>query len=188
MRQRTVERNHILKTGLEPGYYDLSTQMLHVSFNLLKDYVEIDIANRSGVDYVSTWREKYIPFYRDIYPQRRPEAAMAHLEWETTLDDPTLPPHERAVEQAATARETIALYNWWVNVRPARRRIKPREYDNQGLGDFMACFNLKFNKNAKDYLNYLKDREAQKRLDRKWIIEDDKMLIRLIKIRRDLWT
>lgn len=43
---RTYDKYHVVDTGLQPGYYDKDHLMLHACFNLLKDFVEIEEANR----------------------------------------------------------------------------------------------------------------------------------------------
>ena len=37
-------KNHILNTGLKPGYHEFGDKLLHVSFNMLVDFVEIEKA------------------------------------------------------------------------------------------------------------------------------------------------
>ncbi len=45
IRYRTYNRYHVVKTGMEPGYVDVTERMLHVNFNMLKDFVEIEKAH-----------------------------------------------------------------------------------------------------------------------------------------------
>lgn len=40
VKYRTIERNHIIDTGLQPGEYEKSDLLLHASFSILKSYVE----------------------------------------------------------------------------------------------------------------------------------------------------
>jgi hypothetical protein len=40
VRHRTVDKYHVVRTGLEPGYYDKDTQMIHACFNLLVEFVD----------------------------------------------------------------------------------------------------------------------------------------------------
>lgn len=42
---RTVDKYHVVDTGLEPGYYDVPERMLHACFQLLVDYVEKEQPN-----------------------------------------------------------------------------------------------------------------------------------------------
>lgn len=41
---RTTHRYHVVNSGLPPGYYDVDTVMLHTAFNLLKKFVEVELA------------------------------------------------------------------------------------------------------------------------------------------------
>lgn len=190
IRYRTTNRYHVLNTGLEPGYYDIDTKMLHVNFNLLKDFVEFEVAwkylmghHEEQKDVKNFWIYKHIPFVYKWF--RSPIHGLKHLEWETTLDDPSLPPMERSETQAVNAREIIALYNWWVKDRPARVEI-PFAFLPEGDDEDDIFPDL--DRNSDEYKAFSKscdDREVQ---SEKWDKEDDEMLIRLIKIRKCLWT
>lgn len=185
IRYRTFDRYHIVKTGEPPGYRDTDHIILYVNFNLLKDFVEISKASRSywPDDVPKTWAEKHMPFYTVFYPFRRPDLGVKHLKWEMTLDDPSLPPFEQSVQQAKYARETYALYNWWVEDRPNRVEIVCRHPP----GSIDSIFSNK-NRNTPEYKIYESDLKAASKQEEKWHKEDDKMLIRLMKIRRGLWA
>ena len=192
IRYRTYGRYHILDTGLAPGYYEIDRLMLHVNFNMLKNFVEVEQAIRSyywSDDYkeIATWCEKHMPFYRKFYPFRRPDLGIKHLEWASTLDDPSLPPYEQSPAQAIAARETLILYKWWVEMRPARKEIEHVHYDDQGLG-MMSSLDDDFDRNAPDFKAHDAAMEASMKQEEQWNQEDDDMLIRLVKIRRSLWT
>lgn len=193
IRFRTYDKYHVLKTGLEPGYTSVQHQILNVNFNLLKDFVETEQAWHHYIcseelRFKMSWLEKYMPLYHVVFPFRRPELGIEHLEWAATLDDPSLPPHEQSPHQAESAREILALYRWWVNIRPSRKELVPPPYSDQGLDDFMACFDPEFDRDAEDFKAHqasFEDREKQATL---WDLEDDEMLVRLMKIRKELWT
>lgn len=188
IKYRTVNRYHIVKTGLEPGYAEVDTVMLHTNFNLLKDFVEVSQAWREywSVDTTKTWYEQHMPFYRIFVPFRRPDLGVKHLEWAAALDDPSLPVHEQMHEQAKHARETLALYKWWVEDRPARQPVHVRRPETTSGGKwdiFSPAVRL-----TKEYQIYIADIEKSYKQEERWEKEDDRMLIRLIKIRRGLWT
>lgn len=192
VRYRTYDRYHIVSTGLEPGYHDVPHQILHVNFNLLKDFVEVEQAWSKYLwsgEYkeTATWWEKHIPFYRKFVTFRRPDLGIAHLEWAATLDDPSLPPHERCDHQAVAARETLALYKWWVIDRPVRKEIEHVSYDHQGKG-LLGCFDDDFDDTAEDYQAHRASMDAAAKQEEDWKNEDDEMLIRLMKVRHSLWT
>jgi hypothetical protein len=187
IRYRTYDRYHVVKTGLEPGYYDVDTTMLNVNFSLLKDFVEVETASRQfwSSDEKRSWQFKYIPFYRTFVPFRRPDLGIVQLEWASTLDDPTLPPYEQSVHQAVSAREILALYKWWVNERPARNPIdlvRPRIRDDD-MDDLFVS-----DEETPEYKKWTEAIESSQKQQEEWDEEDTNMLVRLVKIRRSLWT
>lgn len=186
IRYRTYDKYHIVKTGLEPGYQEVDRIMLHTNFNLLKDFVEISKASRSywSDDVPKTWCEEHMLFYRTVYPFRRPDLGIKHLEWEMTLDDPTLPPNDQSPAQAKHARETYALYKWWTEDRPNRVEVK---INRPASDDGDIFFSLSQSKTP-EHKKYQADLTKSWKQEEKWDKEDDKMLTRLMKIRRGLWT
>lgn len=183
IRYRTYNRYHIVDTGLSPGYYEISEKILHASFNLLKDFVEKEKAWSSEV--CSLTRIESLPLYYEMF-YRKPELGIKHLEWESTLDSPTIPPHEQCVHQAISAREILALYTWWTKIRPARSDNEPEMYDFQGYD--LGPIDSRFNFNADDYLKYRVWESNYDKLVEQWRVEDEEMLVRLIKIKNSLIT
>jgi hypothetical protein len=188
---RTTERYHIIDSGLSPGYHSIDSLMLHSSFNMLKDFVEVETAMHmlyTGEETVKmSWFEKYMPFYYKFFPFRRPDLAMRHLDWAATLDDPALPPYERSDKQAQDAREIKALYIWWTETRPNRKEAEITDYNHQGLG-LLGCFDDDFDKNAPDYVTHTESMRRHTDQDSEWREEDTEYLVRLAKIRQGLWT
>lgn len=192
IRYRTSNKYHVVKTGLTPGYYSNDTIILHANFNILKTFVEVDLSAFSYWSNDSTtkpnWWKRYIPFYYSVFPVKyNIEYSIKHLEWAATLDNPVLPLYERSDEQAHAAREILALYNWWVNTRPARKEYEYVHYSDQGLGT-LAMLDEDFNKEASDYKAHSITRDLSAQQEKDWEAEDDQMLNRLIKIRKHLWT
>jgi hypothetical protein len=191
IRFRTYDKYHIVKTGLKPDYYGFGERILHANFNMLKDFVECD---KSWHGFWSqdekekqTWCQKYIPFYWTFVEFRRPDLGINHLEWEMTLDDPSLPPQDQSPEQACSAREQMALYKWWTEIRPSRKEEPMIEYSDQGLG-MMSILDDDFDHDAEDYKRNQDILERNEKLREEWNREDEEMLIRLVKIREHLWT
>lgn len=188
-----VARYHILDTGLEPGYYDKDTLMLNVNFNLLKDFVEVEKAWMEHVcndtPYEINPLLKLIPFYKSATFSSR-ELGMAYLKWETTLDDPKLDKYSQSPEQARVAREIIELYTWWVDVRPARVELE-YDYPDEDDDDKPDLYMLsdKWKEDHPDETRAFREwSDAHHKQEEEWHAEDEAMLIRLIKIRRSLWT
>lgn len=197
IRYRLV-RYHVVHTGLEPGYYELETKMLHANFQLLVDFVEIE---KAWMQKGSNEREdnapfrrllSYIPFrhvWRDLTFRSR-ELGLEHLHWEITLDDPELDEHERSDHQARTAREVLDLYLWWKDIRPAREVIPmpEDEFDTLKYG-ILYTISDKFKRDHPAAYQARKDwSDAIHAQETNWAREDDENLIRLIKIRHSLWT
>lgn len=190
-RYRTYDRYHVCSTGLPPAYYGVDEQMLHVNFNILKNFVEVEQAWHtymwSDERKPPNFFERFVPFYRYVRPFRSREWGLRYLDWAATLDDPALPPQERCDHQAAAAREIRTLYLWWVDQRPARKEFEHKEYSDQGLGT-LACLDDDFNRTAADFLEHSQVMEKNAKLREDWEAEDTEMLIRLVKIRQSLWT
>lgn len=203
-RYRIFDRYHLIKTGLEPGYADADTRMLHGMFNLLVDFVEVEKAWMNVVFDEDERKRRKHPWWSLGWTRfkafRDPEAGIAHLRWETTLDDPAKPAHERSPSQAATAREILVLYYWWKDIRPKR----PDPMDASGWSDY--CDQRRKAKESNgdapsawdllDFEDETPDDQARSsdildechRIEALYEKEDEEMLIRLVKIRKSLWT
>jgi hypothetical protein len=84
-------RYNIIDTGLEPGYYDIDTIMLHGMFSLLTRYVDHE---HEGVLELERWGKELCDASDGM------SAHSSHLQGEKEL-------------------EAVALYRWWHDVRPA---------------------------------------------------------------------
>lgn len=195
IRCRVFDKYHIIRTGLKPGYADCDVRMLHGMFNLLVDFVEVEKA-WMNVAFDAEARKKYhVPWYSIGWLRfrsfRNPQAGLDHLRWEMTLDDPNLPYGERSPHQAEVAREIWEIYHWWKYVRPTR----PDPMDASGWSaycDARRDQGIHFLDDSKETPESRK--ESRRILDNCRDIEvaqereDEEMLIRLIKIRKSLWT
>lgn len=195
IRVRVFDRYHVINTGLKPGYHDCDERLLHGMFNLLVDFVEVEKAwMHVAFDKDERKRRKH-PWWSLGWTRfkafRDPQAGLDHLKWEATLDDPKLPINERSIDQAAAAREVMELYHWWKEIRPWR----PDPMDASGWSDYCE----QRSKSGRHLLNMRHDdqEEAQlthdildlnRKIEEEQHQEDEEMLIRLIKIRRNLWT
>jgi hypothetical protein len=209
---RYITRTHALTAhprDIKPGEWcDVGNRFLPCLFNELQDFVEVELAWHHLV-WNSEERAKYkAPWYNfgwfRVRGWRCKQAGLDNLEWQrkltwsqdevaegsTSLGKPT--------QQAITAQEILDLYNWWTVIRPAR----PDAYDASGWTALCEARRERRKAEGKDYGLFasLSDKTpAEKKASNKamkllhkieadYEKEDDNMLIRLIKIRRGLWT
>lgn len=177
-------RYHIVKTGLKPGYQELDNIMLYANFNLLKDYVECEVSLQTAYCRPEEsaklgWKREYIPFYNSIFPYRNPELGLSHLKW--IIEDSI----KHSVVKDERAVEIIELYNWWTVTRMGRVEIKPVY---PGVIDPNDIFGNDIDVTTKEYATYKEMAAAAHDQYDNWYDEDTEYLVRLMKIRRHLWT
>jgi len=172
IRIRFFVRPHLINTGLDPwNWCDLDERMLHGLFNELKDFVEVELAGQ--------WGNKGGSF--KFRRGRCPEAGVAHLEWKSSLKygrgeglkkgDPRI---GRPTPQASSAKKILKLYRWWLE-RPNR----PDPTLSSGWSDAYDEGDQKKRFAAFKRLSALEDEYEN---------EDEKMLVRLVRLRKHLWT
>ena len=199
-----LDNSHRLDSTLEKGkYHEFSERILYSLFDSYADFIEIEEAHMHVVfaskedkaKYNVPWWKEYRIFRWNVW--RCPQAGIDHLKWEMTLDvpDPNDPSWQSSPLQAANAREKMALYTWWKHIRPTRGSA----WEVSGFRTFWDKMEKKYGKNwlefgtkskmtAAEQRTYNKLSEDQNNLEEEWFKEDTEMLIRLVKIRRDLWT
>jgi hypothetical protein len=175
VRYRTIRRYHIVSTGMKPGYSDMTERMLHVNFNMLKDFVEIEKAHMFNVFGAN-----------DVYKHNDKNAGIAHLLWEMSLDD-------GSKKQAENAREIYDLYNWWIDERPLRVDSFETPEHNAYWKLRTEIYGVKFTCSGDKENPELKKLQTKaynlaEKLQKSYSKEDEKNLIRLMKIREALWT
>jgi hypothetical protein len=172
LRNRFVTKTHFLKTGLEPGvYHELDERIIHGLFNELRNFVEVELAC------MTAYGDKNYRFRKG----RCPEAGLAHLEWASGLkydelvgkDDPRCGEPTPQAESAVAIKE---LYEWWTEVRP--RRPEPTE---------ASGWSEHWEKKSDDKERRAASKRLQK-IEREYEREDDRMMVKLVKLRRHLWT
>ena len=180
IRNRFYRKTHVLRTDCPVGEYrDTDERLLTAMANAIIDYVEIELAYKHmwcGSDEVENaqWRNG-----------RCPELGLKYLEWEMELDNPELGLYTRADSQAKSAREVKAIYDW-ANARP----LRPDPMDVSGWSEFCAKYPNMWRKQETPEqaeesavaLKKLREIEAQ------YEQEDEDMLIRIVKVRKSLWT
>jgi hypothetical protein len=183
IRNRFVDHTHILHTRLPAGgWYDVDHRLLHGIMETLVDFIEVEKAWMFLL-----WSK---PEDKQVYEWKNgrcPEAGLAYLKWEMTLDEQDEDGAKYINRpQSDAAREQLAIYNWWKFERPAR----PDVYDVTGWSEYCDrhkgfCFD---NRSEEDRQESRRILDAVHELEAKYESEDEDMLIRVIKIRHSLWT
>lgn len=189
---RWVAKTHALTSHLPRGkWYEFDVRMLHGAFDSLVDFVEIEQAWHLASD-----KEYRKSFFRLREP-RNAEAGLEYLNWAAGLryDEDCVsendPKFGHPTHQALGAIEIIALYKWWKESRP--KRLDPM--DASGWNDY-------WNSRPKDdglWLDFENEPEEErkrrneihevlKKMEDEQEEEDTEMLIRLVKLRKGIWT
>jgi hypothetical protein len=198
MVNRWIDQSHALvahSKHIKPGQYrDFDYRILVCLFDELVDFVEIEKAycnyrwNEEKQKEMKWWQ---VGRWR-TRTWRSAEAGLEYLKWETTLTDeewiddksqakPTL--------QAKTAKEIIALYEWWTETYPNR----PDPMDESGWSaycDDKRDRGIEFLEDdpEEDKWDTSSMHTKMREMEKAYETEDTEMLIRLIKIRGSLWT
>lgn len=189
VRNRFVDKLHYLDTKLERGeWHDSDSRILHGLFETLVTFVESEKAYMQQVAdrFEQKQNKKRQPWAigpRKTKFHRSREDGLKHLDWEIGLED--------CPGQAEHAKEIKALYLWWKDIRP--NRVDPM--DACGWSKYCAAREKKTSSifssmdrsdedrelvsKLLDVCNQLEDQQHQ---------EDEDMMIRLVRIRRGLWT
>lgn len=186
IKNRFVDKTHVLKTGTKPGSWrDLDHQLLHANMQALVVYVESELAWMQYVCDTSDFKKKYGTKPRWWRPFRCAPAGLDYLAWEMTLDQPGA--EDSSPRQAQLAREKLAIYHWWKAERPARS--DPMK--SSGISTLYDAADVA----GKEFLDttwHPPEWEAanniREEIEARYDAEDEEMLIRLIKIRKGLWT
>lgn len=186
IRVRLFDRYHIIRTKLPPGYHDCDERLLFGAFNMLIEYVENELPSVvMKFDPADEKKGKKHPWWSKGWTRFKshtdPKMGLRHLRWEMSLG-------ASSPEQSDKAREIWQLYHWWKFVRPLRLDA----YEAAGWSEFYKNSELKdvfSNKRTKEQRDQEKELlRLVDEIEQAYNDEDEKMLIRLIKIRRHLWT
>ena len=210
---RWVTRTHCLTAhprDIKPGNWrDVGDRFLPCLFNELVDFVEVELAWWHIAWDGEARKQFQAPWYASGWFRwrtwRNPECGLANLEWQRNLRfsedegfEPGDPNIGKLTTQAVNAQEVLDLYTWWTVTRPAR----PDPYDVSGWTaicerrrvDGKAAGKSTFSSMFLDDDTKAKKRETNKSLailhkvEAAYEKEDEAMMIRLIKVRRSLWT
>lgn len=120
LRNRFVNRTHLLNTRLTPGgCYDCDTIILHGLMETLVDYVEIECAS---------WTEGN--------KGRSEEDGLKRLAWERSLVSESPESMGKRTPQAIAADEVRELYSWWKDTRPNRADPWEKLSEEHIIGDY----------------------------------------------------
>lgn len=191
---------------MEKGkYYEYEHRLLHSLFQSLVDYVEIEEAWCQA-----SWgddEKKYKSTHRFWWNEWRcPGAGVDRLVWQAKLVcdkdmgvDEDSPNFGTPTSQSVSAQEILDLYNWWKIGRPAR----PDPYEASGWIAFNAAreaitpkdMSTKAKRRAIRMKRTPEERaessrlfEVMNKIEAEYDAEDELMMIRLIKIRKSMWT
>lgn len=198
-KNRFITKSHLLRTGLAPGkYYETDERILHGCFNTLKEFVEQDKAYLNfWCNYKShKWWQSRAPFsWFYTVPKSQ---GIEYLQWESTLKhnadcflDPNEPVIGTPTPQALAAQEILDLYIWWTQTRPLRDQNSAcvnyhnfceemhAKYQDSWFMDLPNPQESQKLRQLMDDYNTEEHRQHQ---------EDEDMLIKLMRVRRSLWT
>jgi hypothetical protein len=197
---RYITKTHAMTSNLRKGeWHEYETRLLHSMFDELVNFVEVELA-WSHILWDDGAAKKYkAPFYARGWFRTRtwrcPEAGLANLEWASTLTDEDFLPEEekhkaKPTPQAKTAKEVLELYHWWKEVYPNR----PDPHDASGWSDL--CDRRRESGEGFGWEDYTPEERKEtskilkltQKIEEQYYKEDERMMIRLIKIRRGLWT
>lgn len=191
VRNRYIDRTHIMPTDLEPGeWWDCDSRLVSGMRQLIIDHVEIELA------YANYSEKKKFKWENG----RSIEAGLDYLNWATGLrydsswgvdeDDEKF---GELTHQATAASELLEIYNWCKNYnnRPDLMDVSGWSaycdtLRDRGVGMFDARPTAEEAPDLADMRETshkkLRELEAQREA------EDTEMLCRIVKMRQSLWT
>jgi hypothetical protein len=200
---RYITKTHALTSKLKRGqWHDVAERMLHAPFDELVDFVEVETAwfhiawadKETKAKYNAPWNATG-PFRLRTW--RCPEAGLDHLKWSASLMldermgiEKDSEGYGKPSSQATGAQEIMDLYYWWKHARAAR----PDPHEISGWSAYCES------KREEDGGMFCSDKTPEQkaesrrcldelnRLEEEYEAEDEAMLIRLMKVRRSLWT
>jgi hypothetical protein len=205
---RWITRTHALTAhpqDIKPGQWqDVGNRFLPCLFNELVDFVEVELAWWHLVWEDKEKRAKYnAPWWRfgwwNMRLWRCPQAGLDNLEWQSKLVmdqqygvQPGNPNFGKPTPQAENAMEILALYRWWTE--SYRKRLDPHD----ASGWSAVCEQIRAENGGKWSMSQPKSKTLRRAQDRAlkratqiekfYEKEEEQMMIRLIRIRRSLWT
>jgi hypothetical protein len=167
------------------SWRDKDTILLCANFQILVDFVELELPQFNRFCGLDTQKHDwlyYLPFFSwYIDKKRNPRAGIEHLEWAMGLEDCT--------DQSFHATEQLDLYLWWTKVRPARVDPFDEVPENHlGIRDLFSEGTDLTDLQREQREAYMTAIRKAGEIEEQYEEEDTKQLIRLMKVRRGLWT
>ena len=203
---RWVYQTHKLSSRLKPGqWHEFDSRILHCLFDELVNFVEVEQAQdclwMSGEKHQN--EKGFVQrILFTVGRWRRPELGLEYLRWAADLkndedwidkDDPAF---GKPTMQALVAQETLALYTWWKE-RPNRPdpmdasgwtvHCGERHKEAVDRGED-SLFLFEIDESEEDREQTRKTSELCHKMEQEQEDEDTEMLIRLVTIRKGLWT
>lgn len=187
-RNRFIRKSHVLRTNCKPGdYMDTDEKILTALANAIIDYVEIELA------YKSRWCDVEGSEKAVWKNGRCPELGLKYLAWEATLlydaESGIEEDHEdymKPTPQADASKEIGAIYKWAKN-----RDLRIDACELSGWSAF--CDKNRENIFEDDKTEEIREERLAalkkcREIEDEYEKEDADMLMRIIAIRRSLWT
>lgn len=176
IRNRWIDKTHYLKTGLKPGYYyEFDTRIIHGLFNELVDFVEMELAHLSKWDTTKNYTfkngrsiEAAYAYFKEA--EDRVEQSRKRIEQEPKTSSfyadlmDNLFFDENHLEKSNQIKE---LYEWWTKIRPLRD------------DPYLTITKETHGEMYHEAIAFVLENQEK---------EDTEMMIKLIKIRQQLWT
>ena len=202
---RFVTKTHTLTSNLKRWqWHEMDERILHCLFDELVNHVEVELA-ASNFRFDKEAREKFkAPFWSFGWfrtrTYRNAEAGLDYLHWarklrvdETWGVNPGEENYGNLTQQALGAQEVLELYMWWTLGRPLRKD----PYDASGWTKYCEeRREVSGNLVWADWNNLTPEQKEKSNaimqtlhdIEKQYEDEDEVMLIRLIKVRKYLWT
>jgi hypothetical protein len=195
LKSKYIRKHNLIKINSlkDDEWYDTDTRMMHGMFQLLVDFVELEKSHMQiMLSEKNTTRRMRKVNYRSA------EMGLKYLDWEISLKK-----EEGGTNQSKHAKIIKELFIWWKFNRPMR--TEPMEVKgSMGMSANEFYSDMGDDKNDSDRVSSMfaridrrKDKEpdlyksVNKACDDaevKYAKEDEQMLIKLVKIRKSLWT
>jgi hypothetical protein len=195
LKSKYIRKHNLIKIKSlkDDEWYDTDTRIMHATFQLLVDFVELE---KSHMQIMLC--EDIAPKYMRKANYRSAEMGIKYLDWEISLKK------EGGLNQSKNAKTIKELFLWWKYDRPSR--IEPMDVkgsmgmstntfyddiddddknDNDRVSSMFARIDRRKDKEPELYKSVNK---ACDDAEKKYEKEDEQMLIKLVKIRKSLWT